>query len=105
MCIPCNSTLRELMVKYNFVVPKMPPQHINKYIKKWCRQNDVPEFTFYAARHTWATLARKSGIEKATVDEGLAHKGDFAITDIYAERDWDLINEANRKVLALFEWK
>ena len=24
--------------------------------------------------------------------------------DIYAERDWDLINGANAKVLALFSW-
>lgn len=78
---------------------------VNRQLSKWCRQNDVPEFTFYAARHTWATLARKAGVEKATVDEGLAHKGDFAITDIYAERDWDLINEANRRVLDIFEWK
>lgn len=78
---------------------------VNKNIKKWCKENDIPEFTFYAARHTWASLARKAGIEKATIDECLVHKGSFDVTDIYAERSWELIQAANRKVLGLFEWE
>lgn len=77
---------------------------VNYFLKKWCEMNGEDVFTFYAARHTWASLARKAGVEKATVDEGLAHVGDYEIADIYAERDWDLINNANRKVLDLFEW-
>lgn len=77
---------------------------VNRYLKKWCEENDVPVFTFYAARHTWASLARKAGIEKATIDECLVHKGSFDVTDIYAERSWELLQEANRKVLEMFEW-
>lgn len=77
---------------------------VNDALKKWCEDNDVPPFTFYAARHTWASLARKAGVEKATIDECLCHKGDFTLTDIYAERSWDLMTEANRKVLDLFTW-
>lgn len=77
---------------------------INGYLKKWCEANGVPAFTFYAARHTWASLARKAGVEKATIDECLVHVGDFEMTDIYAERDWEIINKANRKVLDLFQW-
>ena len=77
---------------------------VNDALKKWCEDNDVPPFTFYAARHTWASLARKAGVEKATIDECLCHKGDFSLTDIYAERSWDLMTEANRKVLDLFKW-
>ena len=61
-------------------------------------------FTFYAARHTWASLARKEGVDKATIDDALGHKGSFQIADIYAEKAWELIQEANEKVLALFEW-
>lgn len=76
----------------------------NKALKRWCLDNQIPEFTFYAARHTWASLARKAGIEKATIDECLVHKGTFDVTDIYAERSWDLMQDANRKVLELFEW-
>lgn len=78
---------------------------VNRRLSLWCKENNVPVFTFYAARHTWATLARKAGVEKATIDECLAHKGSFNITDIYAERSWELMTEANRKVLELFEWE
>lgn len=78
---------------------------LNRALAKWCRREGIERFTFNAARHTWATLARRAGVEKALVDEGLAHVGDFQLTDIYAERDWDLINGANAKVLALFRWR
>ena len=79
-------------------------QKVNRGLSRWCAKNGVDRFTFYAARHTWATLARKAGVEKALVDECLCHVGDYELTDIYAERDWDLINAANAKVLALFRW-
>ena len=75
-------------------------QVINKGLRKWAGENGVEDFTFYAARKSWGTIARRLGVEKATIDEGLAHKGDFALTDIYVERDWGLINEANRKVVS-----
>ena len=80
-------------------------QKVNRGLANWCRKNGVDRFTFYAARHTWATLARKAGVEKALVDECLCHVGDYELTDIYAERDWDLLNGANMKVLALFQWE
>jgi integrase len=84
------------------------PDHItgivNRGLAKWCEQEGVEAFTFYAIRKSWATLARKAGVEKALVDEGLAHVGDYKMTDIYAERPWDKINEANSKVLELFDW-
>lgn len=77
---------------------------VNAQLRKWAEREGLPGFTFYAARHTWATLARRAGVEKATVDECLGHVGDFHLTDIYAERPWDLLDAANAKVLALFEW-
>ena len=80
-------------------------QNVNRNLRTWCAAHGVEPFTFYAGRHTWATLARKVGVEKATVDEGLGHVGDFRITDIYAERDWERIAEANAKVLSLFRWQ
>lgn len=78
---------------------------VNRLLTKWCKERDVRPFTLYAARHSWATIARQAGIEKATVDECLAHVGDFAIADIYAERSWANINAANAKVLSLFSWE
>ena len=79
-------------------------QRVNRGLANWCKKNGVERFTFYAARHTFATLARKAGVEKALVDECLCHVGDYELTDIYAERDWDLINGANARTLALFSW-
>ena len=77
---------------------------VNKYLHDWQQREGLEPFNFYAARHTFATLARRLGVEKATVDEALAHVGDFRVTDIYAERNWELSWEANCKVLALFKW-
>ena len=77
---------------------------INKGLHSLAKSIGVEPFSFYSARHTWATLARRLGVEKATVDEALAHIGDFKIADIYAERNWKLAWEANEKVLALFRW-
>lgn len=79
---------------------------INAKLREIQAREGIADFTFGDARHTWATIARskEAGIEKATVDECLAHVGDYDLTDIYAERSWDRINEANAKVLALFRW-
>lgn len=79
-------------------------QTVNRNLKTWCDKHGVERFTYYAGRHTWATWARKLGVEKATVDEALGHVGDYRVTDIYAERDWERIAEAAQKVLALVRW-
>ena len=79
-------------------------QRVNRCLKRWCEENEVEPFTFYAARHTWATLARKEGVDKSTIDDCLGHKGTFQVVDIYAEKAWDLIQDANLKVLELFTW-
>lgn len=77
---------------------------VNKYLRQWCEREGLEPFTFYAARHSFATLARREGVEKATIDEALGHLGDYRVADIYAERNWRLAEEANRKVLRLFRW-
>ena len=77
---------------------------VNKGLRRWQAREGVQDFTFGIARHTWATLARRAKVEKATVDEALVHVGDFRVADIYAERNWSLGWEANEKVLALFDW-
>lgn len=84
--------------------PEYATAKVNKGLAKWCEDEGLPVFTFYAARHSFATIARKIGVEKATVDECLCHVGDFKLTDIYAERSFELLDQANRKVLDLFRW-
>ena len=77
---------------------------VNRCLRQWCEEQGVEPFTFYAARHTFASLCRKAGVDKSTLDDCLGHIGDYKATDIYAEKAWDLMQEANRKVLALFSW-
>lgn len=78
---------------------------VNDGLALWCKANGIPVFTFYAARHSWATIARQEKIEKATIADSLCHIGEHAVTDIYAEKNWELMAEANKKVLSLFEWE
>ena len=78
---------------------------IDRALRRWCDREGVGPFTFYAARHSWATIARsKAMIDKATVDEALDHVGDYQLADIYLEKDWSIINKANTEVLALFDF-
>lgn len=78
---------------------------VNRALKQWCIREGVEPFTFYAVRHSWATIARtKCGIDKATVDECLCHVGDMQVADIYIERDWAIMDKANTEVLALFDF-
>jgi hypothetical protein len=80
---------------------------VNRGLKQIRDRLCLPQLDFYAARHSWATIARSAdvGIDKATVHEALIHSsGRMAITDVYVIRDWSVIWEANRKVLSLFDW-
>lgn len=74
---------------------------INQGLKKFQKLIGENDLEFYAARHTWATLARnKVEIEKSLIHEALNHVDEkMKITDVYIEKDWAQINEANRKVL------
>ena len=81
---------------------------VNRALRSWAERaglEDVTHIKFYSARKSWATYARNlAGVEKATIDEALAHKGDYALADIYIAKSWDHLNAANKKVLALLRW-
>lgn len=80
---------------------------LNKGLKQIGKQIGIDGLEFYAARHSWATIARSAavGIDKATVHEALNHvDNEMKVTDIYIDKDWSVIWEANRKVLELFDW-
>ena len=79
-------------------------QTVNRRLKEWAAGCGKNPFTLYAARHSFATLARRCGVEKATVEDALGHVGEFKMADIYAERDWGLAEDALRKVADLFVW-
>lgn len=76
----------------------------NACLKRWREKNNVEHFTMYAARHSFATIGRRAGIEKATIDEMLCHVGDMKMADVYIEKDWEIHKRANEKILSLFDW-
>jgi len=70
-----------------------------KIVAKFC-EIDEPLSTYYA-RHTWATIARnKCNISKDDVDLALNHIDQSnKMADVYIEKDWSLVDNANRAVL------
>lgn len=65
------------------------------------------EYVFYTARHTMATLARNEcGIEYMTVHQMLNHATPTSLktTDVYIQKNFSPLWEANEKLLALFDW-
>ena len=76
---------------------------INKGLKKIGELIGVDDLEFYAARHSWATIAvNDAGVDKYTVHQSLNHMDDsMRVTDIYLKKSWDPIDKANRKVLDL----
>lgn len=85
--------------------PSIAGQMVNRGLRRWADERGVEPFTMYAARHSFATLARRQGIEKATIEDALGHVGDYRVADIYAERDWSLAEDALVRVAALFRWE
>jgi integrase len=63
-------------------------------------------YTYYSARHTYATLAYNvANIDKYTVHELLNHADkEMKITDRYIERDWQHLFDAHKRIIALINW-
>lgn len=74
---------------------------INYGLKEIGKLLGIDDLEYYAARHSWATLAvNKVGIDKYTVHAALNHIDEaMRVTDIYIERDFKIENEANKKVV------
>lgn len=79
-------------------------EKINDYLRKWQKAAGVEDFTFYAARHSWATIARSMGIDLAAVNDCLCHKDGLEMGRRYAPLTWEEKNEINRKVIESFVW-
>ncbi len=76
---------------------------INKGLKKIGEAIGVDDLEFYAARHSWATIARNNaGVDQYTVHSCLNHVDDkMRVTDMYIKKSWEPIDRANRAVLDL----
>lgn len=74
---------------------------VNKGLKEVGKAIGIDDLEFYAARHTFATIARnKLGYDKSTVGEALNHvEKENKITDIYIQKDFYIINKLNKEVI------
>lgn len=65
----------------------------------------IPDLTFYAARHSWATIAANvCGVDIYTVEKALCHSpSGLAMTEIYIKPDFTKVDNANRLVLDALE--
>jgi integrase len=76
--------------------------NVDKGLKKVADSCNIDvDLSTYYARHSWATIARnKCGISKDDVDLALNHVDQgLKMADVYIEKDWSLIDLANRKVI------
>jgi site-specific recombinase XerD len=78
---------------------------LNIYLRRWENGMGLKDFTFYAARHSWGTIARSLGVDLASVNECLCHKDKLEMGRIYASLSWEQKNEINRKVIDAFVWE
>ncbi|MDB5141165.1 MAG: recombinase [Mucilaginibacter sp.] len=64
---------------------------------------DIPDITFYYARHTFANLARNAcRVSKDDLDLTLNHVDQrHRVLDIYLDKDWSIVDEVQKKVVQL----
>lgn len=74
---------------------------LNVGLKEIGKKLNIDDLEFYAARHSWATIAlNKCKVDKYTVHAALNHVDEsMRVTDIYIERDFVNENKANAKVI------
>lgn len=114
MCVRVEPEARELFERYRdatgervfdfhrrYRTAKSFYNALQRGMKLLGRAVEMEGLQFYAARHTWATLAaNKAGIDKYLVHEALNHVVEsMRVTEVYIERDWEPVFRANRAVL------
>jgi integrase len=73
---------------------------MNKKLKKISNllKLDVP-LTTYVSRHSWATIAKRSGISTAVISEGLGHESEET-TQVYLDSfENDVLDDANELII------
>lgn len=80
---------------------------LNQGLKIWCSRYGQKAFTFYSARHSWATIGRgkKCNIDKGLITAGLCHVSESRnADDVYIRQDWEQLWDANFRILSIFQW-
>ena len=81
-------------------------ENVNEGLRKYGERIGLQDrITLYWARHSWASIAYESGINKGLINDGLCHVDrDMKVTDIYIKKNWKVIWEANSTVLRRLHW-
>ena len=97
-----DSTGKRLFNFYQYYVDEKGfNKAINYGLKEIGALLEIEDLEYYAARHSWATIAlNKVGVDKYIVHAALNHVDEtMRVTDIYIERDFVNENRANAKVV------
>ncbi len=70
--------------KNEILIIRNKRQKINKYLNTIAESLGIKHFSFYAARHTYATMGKRRGVPTAVIQESLGHKTE-AITQTYLD--------------------
>lgn len=84
----------------NWTTYKREQQKINYWLKKLGKRLRLPmPLTMYVARHSWATIAKASGIPTAIISDAMGHTSERT-TQIYLDSiDNGRIDAANQKIV------
>lgn len=86
-----------ILVKYNFKLPMMTNQAMNRGLKKIAKLAGIEKnVTMHVARHTFATWALHNGVPISTVSKTLGHSS-VKTTEIYAKViEDDVMNQISK---------
>lgn len=73
---------------------------INRNLKKIASMLHMPHsFTLYAARHTWASIARAKGVPMSVISQGMGHDSESTTRIYLSALDTSSIDKANAIIL------
>jgi len=96
---------------FSYYLHNVNPRQLNASLsyglKKYKERVGIHDksFVFYSARHTWASLGYSARLDKSVIHDCICHAdASMKVTDIYINKDWSVLWEANAKVLDLLQW-
>ncbi|HVD99036.1 MAG TPA: site-specific integrase [Cytophagaceae bacterium] len=94
-----NNTVHITQAQIHTRIKKVIKQ-INSGLKEIAKQCEIDvHLTTYVARHSWATILKRSGISTSVISEAMKHDTEKT-TQVYLDSfENDIIDEANQKLL------
>jgi integrase len=83
-------------------VVNMVSRNLNRIYKQLSLDIEEDSFTWYSARHTWASIAaNECHYSDAEVARALNHQSEHKVTRGYIRPDWSLLDRMNEAVLGV----